>query len=83
LTEKIIGCAYHVYNRMGFGFLESVYEECMLIELRKAGLNAESQKNITVYYEKEIVGEFVADSIVNVQSQGFIITDEQDLENIQ
>ena len=55
----------------------------MLIELRKAGLNAESQKNITVYYEKEIVGEFVADSIVNAQSQGVIITDEQDLEIIQ
>ena len=50
---------------MGFGFLESVYEKCMLIELRKAGLNAESQKPITVYYEEEIVGEFVADIIVN------------------
>ena len=37
----------------------------MLIELRKAGLNAESQKPITVYYEEEIVGEFVADIIVN------------------
>jgi len=65
LTERIIGCAYRVYNRMGFGFLESVYEKCMLIELRKAGLNAESQKAITVYYENEIVGEFVADIIVN------------------
>ena len=50
---------------MGFRFLESVYEKCMLIELRKAGLNAESQKPITVYYEEEIVGEFVADIIVN------------------
>ena len=65
LTESIIGCAYHVYNRMGFGFLESVYEKCMLIELRKTGLNAESQKPITVYYGDEIVGEFVADIIVN------------------
>jgi len=65
LTEKIIGCAYSIYNRMGFGFLESVYEKCMLIELRKAGLNAESQKPITVYYENEIVGEFIADIIVN------------------
>ncbi len=65
LTEKVIGCAYRVYNKMGFGFLESVYEKCMLIELRKAGLNAESQKSITVYYENEIVGEFVADIIVN------------------
>ena len=65
LTEKIIGCAYRVYNRMGFGFLESVYEKCMLIELRKADLDAESQKPIRVYYEGEIVGEFVADIIVN------------------
>jgi len=65
LTEKIIGCAYCVYNKMGFGFLESVYEKCMLIELRKAGLNAESQKPITVYYDKEIVGEFIADILVN------------------
>jgi GxxExxY protein len=64
LTEKVIGCAYHVYNKMGFGFLESVYEKCMLIGLRKAGLDAESQKPITVYYENEIVGEFVADIIV-------------------
>ena len=65
LTEKIIGCAYSVYNKMGFGFLESVYEKCMLIELRKAGLDAESQKPITVYYDSENVGHFLADIIVN------------------
>jgi len=64
LSEKIIGCAYQVYNKMGFGFLESVYEKCLLIELRKAGIRAESQKPITVTYENEIVGEFVADIIV-------------------
>ena len=58
---------------MGFGFLEparhpaggSVYEKCLLIELRKAGLYTGSQKPITVYYDDEIVGEFVADIIVN------------------
>jgi GxxExxY protein len=65
VTETIIGCAYRVYNKMGFGFLESVYEKCLLIELRKAGLDPESQKSITVYYDDEIVGEFVADIIVN------------------
>ena len=64
LTEKIIGCAYRVYNRMGYGFLESVYEKCLLIELRKAGLSAVSQKPITVFYDNEVVGEFVADIIV-------------------
>ena len=50
---------------MGFGFLESVYEKCLLIELYKACLDAESQKPITIYYENEIVGEFVADIIVS------------------
>lgn len=65
LTEKIIGCAYRVYNKMGFGFLESVYEKCLLIELRKSGLMAEPQKAITGFYENEIVGEFLADIIVN------------------
>ena len=65
VTETIIGCAYHVYNKMCFGFLESVYEKCLVIELRKAGLNTESQKSITVCYDDEIVGEFVADIIVN------------------
>jgi len=65
VTETIIGCAYRVYNKMGFGFLESVYQKCLLIELRKAGLDMESQKPITVYYDDEIVGEFVADIIVN------------------
>ena len=65
LTEEIIGCAYSVYNKMGFGFLESVYEKCMLIELRKAGLEVESQRHLTVFYGNEIVGEFIADIIVN------------------
>jgi len=64
LTEKAIGCAYKVYNRMGFGYLESVYEKCLLVELRKAGLEAEAQKPITVYYEGEEVGEFCADIII-------------------
>ena len=65
LTETIIGCAYQVYNKMGFGFLESVYEKCMLIELKEAGLNANSQKPIKVFYRNEIVGDFMADIIVN------------------
>ena len=65
LTEKIIGCAYRVYNRMGFGFLESVYEKCMLIELHKAGLDTEPQKPIRVQYDGEVVGDFVVDILVN------------------
>ena len=58
LTDKVIGCAFKVYNIMGFGFLESVYEKCLLIELQKAGIRAEAQKDILVQYEGHIVGEF-------------------------
>ena len=65
LTEKITGCAYEVYNKMGFEYLESVYEKCLLIELRKAGLTAEAQKPIKVQYDGEIVGDFIADIVVN------------------
>ncbi len=54
VTKTIIGCAYRVYNKMGFGFLESVYEKCLLIEMRKADLDTEPQKPITVYYEGEV-----------------------------
>ena len=64
LTKEIIGCAYRVYNTMGFGFLELVYEKCMLIELEKAGIKAVSQFPITVYYDEEIVGDFKADIFV-------------------
>ena len=64
LTEAIIGCAYRVYNRMGSGFLESVYEKSLLIERCKAGLRVESQRPIEVRYEGEVVGEFVADVLV-------------------
>ena len=64
LTETIIGCAYRVYNRMGFGFLESVYQKCLMIEFDKAGLKAEQEKEIRVLYEGEEVGFFKADIIV-------------------
>ena len=64
LTEAIIGCAYKVYNAMGYGFLESVYQKCMLIELRKENLSAEPEKSIAVRYSGEIVGDFSADLLV-------------------
>ena len=64
ITEKVIGCAFRVYNKMGFGFLESVYETCLIIELEKAGLSVESQKPITVRYDGQVVGEFFADLLV-------------------
>lgn len=64
LTEKIIGCAFRVYNRMGFGFLESVYEKCMMIELERNGLRAAAQQPIKAEYEGIVVGDFVADIVV-------------------
>lgn len=64
LTEQIIACAFAVHKKMGFGFLESVYENCLLIELRQAGLTAESQVPIDVLYEEHRVGHFVADILV-------------------
>ncbi|MCX7009774.1 MAG: GxxExxY protein [Kiritimatiellaeota bacterium] len=64
LTETIIGCAYTVYNQMGFGFLESVYEKCLLIELQKAGLHTEAQTPIRITYGGKPVGDFFADIMV-------------------
>lgn len=64
LSEKIIGCAFRVHNKMGFGFIESVYEKCMIIEFDKVGLHAEAQKEIAVFYDNELVGNFRADIIV-------------------
>ena len=64
LTNKIINCFYTVYNTLGFGFLEKVYENSLMIELQKQGLRAEKQKPIKVYYSEHIVGEYFADIIV-------------------
>ena len=65
LTEIIIGCAYKVYNTLGFGFLESVYENCMAIELKNFSLSYETQKPIQVLYENKVVGNFVADIVID------------------
>ena len=63
LTHKIIGCAYSVFNTLGFGFLESVYQNALLKELNKAGLSAESEKRLNVHYDGQVVGEFSVDII--------------------
>ena len=65
LTHKIIGCAYRVYNKLGFGFLESIYRKAMVIELIRAGLEVEEEKSLKVYYDKgEELGVFFADLFV-------------------
>ncbi len=65
LTERIIRCAYDVFNTLGAGFLESVYERSLLIELHHAGLHATPQVPLSVYYREECVGQFFADILVN------------------
>jgi len=64
ITHKIIGCAYTVFNKLGFGFLESVYKKAMIIELSKSRLKVESEKSLKVYYDNKVVGEFSADLFV-------------------
>jgi GxxExxY protein len=54
LTDKIIGCCYKVYNVLGYGFLESVYEKALLIELNKAGFNAQAQQEVLVHFKRKI-----------------------------
>ena len=65
ITEKIIKSYFKVYNSLGYGFLEKVYENAMAIELRKLGLDVKCQYPISVIYECEIVGVYFADIIVN------------------
>jgi GxxExxY protein len=65
VTEKIIGALFVVYNALGYGFSEKVYENALMLELQKLGLDAEQQKPITVYYDGQAVGEYAADIIVN------------------
>ena len=64
ISEKIIGCAFHVHNILGCGFLEKVYENALVLELRKAGLKIIQQAPIKVYYENETVGDYIADILV-------------------
>ena len=64
ITEAVIGAAYKIGNTLGSGFLEKVYENALAIEIRKCGLGVVQQHPINVKYEGAIVGEFVADLLV-------------------
>jgi GxxExxY protein len=65
ITEKVIGCVHRVSNILGSGFLEKVYENALVIELRNAGLLVEQQHPIKVLYNSIPVGDFAADIVVN------------------
>ena len=64
ISKKIIGCSFQVHNTLGCGFLEKVYENALVIELRKTGLKVIQQAPIKVYYEGEVIGDYIADILV-------------------
>lgn len=64
VIKTIIQCAYNVRIHLSAGFLESVYQKALLIELQEKGIHADTETPINVYYKKQIVGEFRADIMV-------------------
>ncbi len=83
LSRKIINCFYTVYNSLGFGFLEKVYENAMMIELNKQGLFAEKQKPVKVFYSDFVVGVYYADIIVEdtiiieLKASGYLVEEHE------
>src|ERR1700731_284433 len=65
ITEIIIGAFYEVHKKLSYGFLEKVYQNALAIELQKRGLDVVKQKQIKVFYDNDIVGDYYADIIVN------------------
>jgi GxxExxY protein len=65
ITEAIIGAAFEVYNELGYGFLERVYQRALQVELLRRGRNAEIEKRIQVQYKGVVVGDYDADLIVD------------------
>ena len=64
LTDAVICCFYTVYNTLGYGFLEKVYVNALLIELGKREIRAQTQFPIPVYYDGKLVGEYFADILI-------------------
>ncbi|MFW2374420.1 MAG: GxxExxY protein [Gammaproteobacteria bacterium] len=64
ISQQVISCAFEVSNRLGAGFLESVYENALCIELEQQGIDFQQQVPISVEYKDQIVGIYVADLIV-------------------
>ena len=64
LSYKIIGLAMEVHSKLGYGFLEKVYENAMMVLFQREGIEAKQQAPITVYFERETVGEYYADILV-------------------
>ena len=65
LTDVILKVFYEIYNELGYGFLEKVYQNAVYIELKNRGYFVETQKKIKVFYKGNVVGEYYADLVVN------------------
>lgn len=64
LSYKIVGLAMEVHSKLGYGFLEKVYENAMMVLLRREGILARQQAPITVYFDRQVVGDYYADILV-------------------
>jgi len=64
LSYKIVGLAMGVHSKLGYGFLEKVYENALMVLFRREGIEAKQQAPITVYFEEEAVGNYYADILV-------------------
>lgn len=64
LSETILKTYYEVYNELGYGFLEKIYQKAMYFELKSQGYKVEAQKHIEVYYKSQLVGEYFADLLI-------------------
>ena len=78
ITERIIAAFYQVYNTLGYGFLEKVYQNAMTLELTARGLSAIPQAQLKVYYSGVVVGEYYADFLV----EGCVIVELKSVEQI-
>jgi GxxExxY protein len=65
LTGRVIGAFYDVYNELGHGFLESVYQSAMEVALREAGLLVGRQVSVPVWFRRHVVGDYIADLLVD------------------
>ncbi len=78
LAYKIVGLAMRVHRKLGYGFLEKVYENALMVLFRREGIEAKQQAPITVYFEEEVVGNYYADILVEDK----VILELKSVENI-
>ena len=78
LSYKIVGLAMRVHSKLGYGFLEKVYENALMVLFRREGIEAKQQAPITVYFEEEVVGNYYADILVEDK----VILEIKSVENI-